>query len=86
MIGSKRMAKAVIRDEVMAKASQALSRVLVLGTGDEKFTDCTLAFILTKGKRVRFERKRDVPLKRAMQLMQAARDKKGGDHNAGEKA
>lgn len=50
-----------------------------------KFTDCTLAFILTKGKRVRFERKRDAPLKRAMQLMQAARDKKGGDRDAGEK-
>lgn len=50
-----------------------------------KFTDCTLAFILAKGKRVRFERKRDVPLKRAMQLMQAARDKKGGDRDAGEK-
>lgn len=84
MIGSKRMAKAVIRDEVMAKASQALSRVLALAM--RKFTDCTLAFILAKGKRVRFERKRDVPLKRAMQLMQAARDKKGGDHNAGKKS
>lgn len=33
MIGSKRMAKAVIRDEVMAKASQALSRLLALATG-----------------------------------------------------
>lgn len=51
-----------------------------------KFTDCTLAFILAKGKHVRFERKRDVPLKRAMQLMQAARDNKGGDHNAGKKS
>lgn len=43
-------------------------------------------FVLTKGKRVRFEQKRDVQLKRAMQLMQAARDKKGGDHNAGKKS
>ena len=47
-----------------------------------KFTDYTLAFILAKGKRVRFERKRDVPLKRAMQLVQAARDKKDGDRDA----
>lgn len=43
------------------------------------------AFILAKGKKIRFKRKRDVPLKRAMQLVQAARDEKGGDHNAGEK-
>ncbi|WP_301955607.1 hypothetical protein [uncultured Mitsuokella sp.] len=47
-----------------------------------KFMDYTLAFILAKGKRVRFERKRDVPLKRAMQLVQAARDKKDGDRDA----
>ena len=43
-------------------------------------------FILAKGKRVRFEQKRNAPMKRAMQLMQAARGKKGGDHNAGKKS
>lgn len=45
-------------------------------------TDRGTLFLLAKGKRVRFERKRDVQLKRAMQLVQAARDKKGGDCDA----
>lgn len=47
-----------------------------------RLADHSLAFILAKGKKVRFERKRDVQLKRAMQLVQAARDKKGGDCDA----
>lgn len=47
-----------------------------------RFVDRGTLFLLAKGKRVRFERKRDVQLKRAMQLVQAARDKKGGDCDA----
>ena len=44
-------------------------------------TDRIIAFILTKGKHMRFELKREVQLKRAMQLMEKARDKKGGNHD-----
>lgn len=43
-------------------------------------------FVPTRGKHVRFEQKRDVQLKRAMQLVQAARGKKGGGRDAGEKS
>lgn len=50
-----------------------------------RFGDQVMFVILANGKRVRFERKRNVPMKRAMQLMQAARNKKGGDHNADKK-
>ena len=35
-----------------------------------RLADHSLAFILAKGKNVRFERKRNVQLKRAMQLVQ----------------
>lgn len=51
-----------------------------------RFKDRVMFFVPTMGKRVRFEQKRDVQLKRAMQLVQAVRDKKDGDHNAGRKS
>lgn len=35
-----------------------------------RFVDRGTLFLLAKGKRVRFERKRDIQLKRAMQLVQ----------------
>lgn len=50
-----------------------------------RFVDRGTFFILAKGKRVRFERKRDMQMKRAMWLVQTERDMRGGDHNAGEK-
>lgn len=43
-------------------------------------------FVPTRGKHVRFEQKRDVQLKRAMQLVQAARARRGGGRDAGEKS
>lgn len=50
-----------------------------------RFVDRGTFFLLAKGKRVRFERKRDMQMKRAMWLVQTARDMRDGDHNAGEK-
>lgn len=47
-----------------------------------RFKDRVMFFVPTRGKRVRFEQKRDVQLKRAMQLVLAARDKKDGDCDA----
>lgn len=38
-------------------------------------------FVPTRGKHVRFEQKRDVQLKRAMQLVKAAQNKEDGDHD-----
>lgn len=51
-----------------------------------RFKDRVMFFVPTRGKHVRFEQKRDVQLKRAMQLVQAARGKKGGGRDAGEKS
>lgn len=53
----------------------------------QKFADHTLFFILAHGQKekVRFRWKCDAPLKRAILLVRAARDRRGGDHDAGEK-
>lgn len=55
--------------------------------GMQKIVHYTLFLILAHGQKekVRFRSKCDAPLKRAMKLMQAARDRRGGDYDAGEK-
>lgn len=55
--------------------------------GIQKFAHHTLFFILAHGQKekVRFRWKCDAPLKRAIKLMQAAWDRRGGDRDAGEK-
>ncbi len=47
-----------------------------------RFKDRVMFFVFKRETHVRFEQKRDVQLKRAMQLVQAARDGKGSDRDA----